>query len=74
MVNLMWNNYGRVFAEYMFIKNFRLGKLSSKIKIDGQEILDQIKNQNKQVIFFSGHFGNFELMAMHLEKTGINLS
>ena len=74
MVNLMWNNYGRVFAEYMFIKNFRLGKLSSKIKIDGQEILDEIKNQNKQVIFFSGHFGNFELMAMHLEKTGINLS
>ena len=74
MVNLMWNNYGRVFAEYMFIKNFRLGKLSSKIKVDGQEILDEIKNQNKQVIFFSGHFGNFELMAMHLEKTGINLS
>ena len=74
MVNLMWNNYGRVFAEYMFIKNFRLGKLSSKIKVDGQEILDEIKNQNKQVIFFSGHFGNFELMAMHLEKSGINLS
>ena len=74
MVNLMWNNYGRVFAEYVFIKNFRLGKLSSKIKVDGQEILDEIKNQNKQVIFFSGHFGNFELMAMHLEKSGINLS
>jgi len=74
MVKSMWNNYGRVFAEYIFIKNFRLGKLSSKIKVDGQEILDEIKNQNKQVIFFSGHFGNFELMAMHLEKTGINLS
>ena len=23
----MWNNYGRVFAEYMFIKEFRTGKL-----------------------------------------------
>ena len=70
----MWNNYGRVFAEYIFIKEFRSGNLSSNIKIEGQNILDEIKNSNKQVIFISGHFGNFELMAMHLEKSGINLS
>jgi len=74
IIKLMWNNYGRVFAEYMFIKSFRMGKLSSKIEVEGQEILDDIKKYNKQVIFVSGHFGNFELMAMHLEKTGINLS
>ncbi len=74
IIKLMWNNYGRVFAEYMFIKNFRMGKLSSKIQVEGQEILDDIKKHNKQAIFVSGHFGNFELMAMHLEKTGINLS
>ena len=71
---LMWNNYVRVFAEYMFIKEFRYGKLVSNIKIEGQEILQDIKNLNKQVIFISGHFGNFELMAMHLEKSGIELS
>ena len=71
---LMWNNYGRVFAEYVFIKNFRYGKLNSRIKIEGQEILDEIKKLNKQVVFISGHFGNFELMALHLEKSGINLS
>ena len=70
----MWNNYGRVFAEYMFIKDFRSGKLNSKIKIEGQEILDQIKIQNIPTIFISGHFGNFELMAMHIEKSGIKLS
>jgi KDO2-lipid IV(A) lauroyltransferase len=70
----MWNNYGRVFAEYIFIKDFRTGKLASQIEIDGQEILDEIKKLDKPVIFISGHFGNFELMAMYLEKTGINLS
>ena len=74
MTKLMWNNYGRIFAEYMFIKDFRTGKLNSKIKIEGQEILNEIKRFNKQVVFISGHFGNFELMAMHLEKAGINLS
>ena len=70
----MWNNYGRVFSEYMFIKNFRSGKLSDKIEIVGKEYLDEIKNLNKQVVFISGHFSNFELMAMYLEKSGIQLS
>jgi len=70
----MWNNYGRVFAEYMFIKDFRAGKFDTKIEIEGQEILEEIKTSNKQVVFISGHFANFELMAMHLERAGINLS
>ena len=74
MTNSMWNNYGRIFAEYIFIKNYRFGNLSSFIDIDGEEILDDIKLTNKQVIFISGHLSNFELMAMYLEKSGIKLS
>ena len=74
IINLMWNNYGRFFAEFMFIKDFRKGKLSEKIEIEGKEILDDIKINNRQVIFISGHFSNFELMAMSLEKSGIKLS
>ena len=70
----MWNNYGRIFAEYIFISQFRIGKLESKIKIEGQEILEEIIKLNKQVIFISGHLSNFELMAMCLEKSGIKLS
>ena len=74
ITKLMWNNYGRVFAEYMFIKDFRIGKLSEKIQIEGSEILDEIKKNKEQVVFISGHFSNFELMALCLEKKGINLS
>tara|TARA_Y100001958_G_C20994338_1_gene380629 strand:- start:114 stop:761 length:648 start_codon:yes stop_codon:yes gene_type:complete len=70
----MWNNYGRIFAEYIFIPEFRKGSLQSKIQIEGQEILEDIRKKNKQVIFVSGHISNFELMAMSLEKSGINLS
>ncbi len=70
----MWNNYGRVFAEFMFIREFRLGKLSKRIEVKGQAILDDIVSSNKQAIFISGHLSNFELMAMSLEKSGINLS
>ena len=74
ITRLMWNNYGRLFAEYMFIKDFRYGNLENKIQVEGQEILDEIKRSEKKVIFISGHFSNFELMAMYLEKTGIKLS
>ena len=70
----MWNNYGRVFAEYMFMKNFRSGNLASNITIEGEEILDELKKNKKQVVFISGHLSNFELMAMNLEKKGINLA
>ena len=70
----MWNNYGRIFAEYIFLKDFRYGKLASNVQIEGQEILNDIKENNKQVIFISGHLSNFELMAMFIEKSGINLS
>ena len=74
ITNSMWNNYGKIFAEYMFIKSFRKGKLSSKVEIDGKEILEEIIKNNKQVVFISGHLSNFELMAMNLEKSGIKLA
>ena len=67
----MWENYGRILSEYMFMNDFRL---KNKIEVRGQEILDKIKRDNERVIFISGHFNNFELMAMHIEKSGINLA
>tara|TARA_B100000780_G_scaffold274052_1_gene238519 strand:- start:5257 stop:6105 length:849 start_codon:yes stop_codon:yes gene_type:complete len=66
----MWGNYGRILSEYVFMKNFR----DNDLKINGHEILKQIIKDNKPVIFISGHFNNFELMAMHIEKSGIDLA
>ena len=74
IVSSMWDNYGRVFAEYVFIKKFRITSLNSNIIIEGIEILNEIKKNNQKVIFISGHFSNFELMAMQLEKTGIKIA
>ena len=69
----MWNNYGRVFAEYIYIKNFRHGNLSKNISIEGEDILANIKKQNQKVIFISGHFSNFELMAMQIDKLDLKI-
>jgi len=70
----MWSNYGRILSEYVFIKDIRKSKIRNIINVDGQEILEKIKEDNKPVIFISGHFNNFELMAMHIEQSGINLA
>ena len=70
----MWQSYGRILAEYIFIKNFRNLNSEKYLNITGQKILDDVKNSNEPVIFISGHFDNFELMAMHIEKSGINLA
>ena len=71
----MWSDYGKIFAEYIFIKKFRTSSdYQKKITVENQELLEKIKIQNEPVIFISGHFNNFELMAMHIEKSGINLA
>ena len=67
----MWFNYGCIFAEYIFIKKF---KKSNDIIIENQNILENIKENSERVIFVSGHFNNFELMAMHITKSGIDLA
>ena len=69
----MWGNYGRIFSEYPYIPNFRKGDLDKYIKIENIEKLEEIK-KSQPVIFISAHFSNFELMAMVIEKAGVNLS
>ena len=70
----MLGNYGRILAEYPFLKDFRNNNLSKYISIDGIDNLEKIKKNKKPVVFISGHFSNFELMAMQIEKSGINLA
>ena len=74
IVKKMWENYGRILSEYMFIKNFRNSKYKKFLTIEGQEILNELKDSKDPVVFISGHFNNFELMAMQIEKSGINLA
>ena len=71
IIKKMWGNYGKIFAEYVFLKNF---KKTNKIIVENQSILEKVKKNSKPVIFISGHFNNFELMAMHIEESGIDLA
>jgi len=74
IIQNMWQSYGKILAEYIFIKRFRKIKSEYFLEIKGQKILNEVKTSKKPVIFISGHFDNFELMAMYLEKSGIDLA
>ena len=73
IIDSMWRNYGRILSEYPHISY--LGKEGNKkyISVEGQNILENIISKNKRVIFISGHFSNFELMAQHIHKSGVKL-
>jgi len=70
----MWNNYGRILSEYVFLKNFRSNDFEKNIIVEGQEFLEKIRDSKNPVIFVSGHFSNYELMTMQIVKTNIPLS
>ncbi len=71
IINRMWCNYGRVFAEYMHLKKFRENKLNY-IKTNFEKF-NKLKEQKKPILFFSGHFANFELLAMEIEKNDFDI-
>ncbi len=74
IIKNMWGNYGRILAEYPFLKKFKNNTFQKYFEIEGKEYLEEIKNNNGKVVFISGHFNNFELMAMQLENSGLNIA
>ena len=67
-----WYNLGKTFIEYSILDKI-LDNKNNKIKINGSEILYQIKNNNEQVIFFGLHQANWELLVPTIDKFGINV-
>ncbi len=73
IISKIYGNYGRILAEYPFLEGFRNNNLNKFIEIEGLENLNKIKKEKRRAVFISGHFNNFELMALQIEKAGINL-
>ena len=73
-IKKIWENYGRILSDYIYLKDFRNGTKNNYINVEGREILNRIKNKKSPVVFVSGHFNNFELMAMEIEKNDIKVA
>ena len=74
MIDRMWKNIGRIFGEYIHINKFSIMDNSKKkIVFTNRNDAEILKKNNKPIVFFSGHFANFELMAKCLQELGFNI-
>ena len=74
MIERMWKNIGRIFGEYIHINKFSIiDNNKKKIVFANRNNVEILKKNNKPIVFFSGHFANFELMAKCLQELGFNI-
>ena len=74
MIDRMWKNIGRIFGEYIHINKFSvIDQKKIEIVFANKNNVEILKNNNKPIVFFSGHFANFELMAKCLQELGFNI-
>ena len=74
MIERMWKNIGRIFGEYIHINKFSIiDNNNKKIVFTNRNNVEILKKNNKPIVFFSGHFANFELMAKCLRELGFNI-
>ena len=74
MIDRMWKNIGRIFGEYIHINKFSIiDPKKIKIVFANKNNFEMLKKNNKPVVFFSGHFANFELMAKCLQELGFDI-
>ncbi|MEE4207870.1 MAG: lysophospholipid acyltransferase family protein [Parvularcula sp.] len=64
-----WENVGRTAAEYA-----HFDKLADRVTIERGEIMEKIAAENRQAIFVSGHFGNWEALGTILRRAGIRFA
>ena len=74
LINNMWKNIGRIFGEYIHINKFSIiDEKKNKIVFVNKNNIEILKKNNRPIVFFSGHFANFELMAKCLQELGFNI-
>ena len=74
IIDDMWGNIGSIFGEYIHINKFSiLDEEKNKIVFTNKSNLQILKNNKKPIVFFSGHFANFELMAKCLRELEFNI-
>lgn len=57
----MWDNLGRVVAEYAHLASIRD---AGRIEVVGAEHVVAIRDSGRPAIFYSAHYGNWELMSL----------
>ena len=68
----MWDNLGRVMAEYAHLDRLHWSGPSPRVTMSGTEHLDEAKASGKGVLLVSGHFANWEVMPAVAREYGFS--
>jgi Kdo2-lipid IVA lauroyltransferase/acyltransferase len=73
VIDDMWDNLGRVIAEYPYVAHYPLEKMEEILEFSDELIqnIETIKNSGKGSIIFSGHIGNWEIGPKVFKKFGL---
>jgi KDO2-lipid IV(A) lauroyltransferase len=74
IVKEMWDNYGRLAAEYANADAFWDGKTLRNIEIKGMENLKLFQNDGKPGIIFTAHTGNWQMITLAAQSVGFDLT
>ena len=69
----MWDNLGRVVAEYPHLGSIDTGDPTGPVEIVGLEHLAPLRAANRPVLFVSAHFGNWEIASLAAGQAGMAL-
>ncbi len=70
----VWDNTGRTFAEIPHLHALRCYEPGSRIEVEGAERLDAVRDSGRPAVFISGHFANWEVMAMAIVQRGVDVA
>ena len=70
----MWDNLGRVVGEFPHLKTMDAYTPGATIEATGLEYVDAAIARGKPLIFYSGHFGNWEVAALSAALYGLKLA
>jgi Kdo2-lipid IVA lauroyltransferase/acyltransferase len=74
IVRGMWDNFGRVAAEYPHLRNIRMFPSDGRVKIEGIEYLDRALAAGRPIILFGGHLANFEIGPQAAGQYGLDIA
>jgi KDO2-lipid IV(A) lauroyltransferase len=70
----MWENLGRVIAEYPHLGEFHAYAAGGRIDMRGAEHIREQGLDGKHAIFFSGHYGNWEVPTLAMTQAGVKVA
>jgi Kdo2-lipid IVA lauroyltransferase/acyltransferase len=73
IVRAMWDNLGRVAAEYPHLSEIDVYDPNGPVETTGGEYVDLLREDGAAGIFFSGHIANWEIVSLGATQRGVPL-